>query len=264
MVLSRRLLFRSGMWEIARPRHPLTAGHVLIRLSDPSTEFVESSAADWLFCHDLARLALRDVLGANRCSVMFAHQWHALGSAVGEPVAESSTPTFHLFGRWDGETTTPGRQLTLPAHRRAAEPEDSLEVVDAGIRESLRLSAPGLLAEGRKKAPSQQQPASGVVPVHLPVPLVATIDSGPRHSVIQPGSGVSSISEVGPGELVALGAALGALPLADGVSGFSCVAVESEHPGSALRIHALGRSAAEDENPMVELFNLPEVSLALL
>ncbi|HKU35430.1 MAG TPA: hypothetical protein VJP90_07760, partial [Paenarthrobacter sp.] len=108
MVLSRQLLFRSAVWEIARPRHPLTAGHIVVRLSDPSTEFAEPSAADWLLCHNLARAALQDVLGAVRCAVMFAHRWHPIGSAVGEPVAESSTPTFHLFGRWASETTTPG------------------------------------------------------------------------------------------------------------------------------------------------------------
>lgn len=125
MVLSRRLLFRSGIWEIAVPRHPLTAGHVLIRLSDPSTEFTEASAADWLFCHNLARAALEDVLGAKRFAVMFANRWHPLGSAIGEPVAESSTPTFHLFARWEAESTTPGRQLALPAHHRVPEPEDS-------------------------------------------------------------------------------------------------------------------------------------------
>ncbi len=144
MGLERRLLYRSGgFWEIARPRHPLTAGHILIRLSDPSTEFAQASASDWLFCHNLVRAALHDVLGgATRFSVMFAHRWHPLGSAIGEPVAESSTPpTFHLFGRWDGEATTPGAQLSLPAHRRVGgEPEHTLELTDTALREALRLS----------------------------------------------------------------------------------------------------------------------------
>jgi hypothetical protein len=67
-----------------------------------------------------------------------------------------------------------------------------------------------------------------------------------------------------------MGSALGALPLTSGLTGFSCVAVEGGDPGeggnrgSTLRIHAVGRSAAEEANPMVDLFNLPEVSFALL
>ncbi|MET4621344.1 hypothetical protein ABIE18_002805 [Arthrobacter sp. 2762] len=264
MVLSRRLLFRSGIWEIARPRHPLTAGHILIRLSDPSTEFTESSAADWLSCHNLARAALDDVLGAKRCAVMFAHRWHPLGSAIGEPVAESSTPTFHLFARWAAETTTPGRQLALPAHHRVPEPEDSLDIVDAQIRDSLRLGVASIPKAPTGQAGSAPAATSGVVPVQVPVPLVATVDAARHHSVIEPASGAASISSVLPGELVAVGTALGALPLTSGLTGFSCVAVEGGNPGSALRIHAVGRSAAEQANPMVEMFNLPEVSFALL
>jgi hypothetical protein len=38
------------MWEVARPRAPLTEGHFMVRLSDPATPFTEESAADWLRC----------------------------------------------------------------------------------------------------------------------------------------------------------------------------------------------------------------------
>lgn len=269
MALYRRLLFRSDMWEIARPRHPLTAGHLLIRLSDPSTEFAEPSAADWLLCHGLARVALRDVLGAHCAALMFAHNWHPLGSSVGEPVAESSTPTFHLFGRWKGETTTPGRQLSLPAHRRVAEPEANLDVVDTRIRDSLRLTTSGS-AEPGTEAGLAPRPGAGVVPLPPqaplppPVPLVATVDHTRHHSVIEPASGAGSIADVQPGELVSIAEALATLPLTSGLSGFSCVVVESGEPGAAVRVHAVGRSGAEESNPMLELFRLPEVSLALL
>ncbi|BCW49465.1 hypothetical protein [Arthrobacter sp. StoSoilB13] len=291
MVLSRRLLFRSGIWEIARPRHPLTTGHVLIRLSDPSTEFTETSAADWLFCHNLLRAALDEVLGAKRFTVMFAHRWHPLGAAVGEPVAESSTPTFHLFARWGSESTTPGRQLALPAHHRVPVPEDILDIVDARIRDSLQLSAANVAKAPTGQAGSAHSATSGVVPVQVPFPRgplplgplppapfprVATIDAARHHSVIEPASGAAAISAVLPAELVAMGSALGALPLTSGLTGFSCVAIEGGdpgeggspgeggNPGSTLRIHAVGRSAAEEANPMVDLFNLPEVSFALL
>ncbi|MDI2035817.1 hypothetical protein [Paenarthrobacter nitroguajacolicus] len=256
--MTRRLLYRSGFWEIARPRHPLTAGHVVIRLSDPSTDFALPSAADWLYCHNLARTALSKVLGAERCALMFAHQWHPLGAGLGEPVAESSTPTFHLFGRWEGESTTPGLQLSLPAHRRAALPESELEATDQAIRDALR--------RGRPEAVLASEPAAeaAVEPSFDPARLVRTIPAGARHTVMELVRGVSSVRDVLPSELLAIAASLGALPFSRGVSGFSCIALESGSPGSPLRIHALGRSAAEDVNPLVDLIRSPEVSLALL
>ncbi|KIA72146.1 hypothetical protein HMI60_14855 [Paenarthrobacter sp. YJN-D] len=258
MVMSRRLLYRSGFWEIARPRHPLTAAHVVVRLSDPSTDFALPSATDWLFCHHLARAALAKVLGVEHCAVMFAHQWHPLGAGLGEPVAESSTPTFHLFGRWAGETTTPGLQLSLPAHRRVALPESELEATDEAIRESLRRELPDAIVASADAA------RAAVEPVPDPAVLVRTIPAGERHTVMEPVSGVASVRDFLPADLLAIGASLGALPLSGGVSGFSCLAVESLTPGTPLRVHALGRSAAEELNPVVELFRSPEVSLALL
>jgi diadenosine tetraphosphate (Ap4A) HIT family hydrolase len=258
MGLERRLLYRSGFWEIARPRHPLTAGHILIRLSDPSTEFAQASASDWLFCHNLVRAALHDVLGATRSAVMFAHRWHPLGSAIGEPVAESSTPTFHLFGRWDGETTTPGAQLSLPAHRRVGEPDHHLEVTDAAVREALRRSRPEAAVS------SGPQAGDAVEPSTVPGPLVRALQAGPGHTVIEPVRAVASVGEILAAELLAMGTALTELPLTGGLSGFSCVALESETTGTPLRVHALGRSAAETVNPLEDLLRSPEVSLALL
>ena len=92
-------------------------------------------------CHNAARQALADVLGATRCTVVFAHQWHPLGAAIGEPEVESSTPTFHLFGRWDGEPVTPGEQLLLPAQRRVPVAPEELVEFDGGLRAALRRSA---------------------------------------------------------------------------------------------------------------------------
>lgn len=265
MGLERRLLYRSGFWEIARPRHPLTAGHILIRLSDPSTEFAQASASDWLFCHNLVRAALHDVLGATRFAVMFAHRWHPLGSAIGEPVAESSTPTFHVFGRWDGETTTPGAQLSLPAHRRLGEPDHPLEATDAAVREALRRS------RSEAAVSSEPQPGDAVVPVSdlspgsaESRPLARAVQTGPRHTVIEPVRAVASVRGILPEELLAMAAALAELPLGGGLSGFSCLALESESAGTPLRVHALGRSAAEEVNPLEDLLRSPEVSLALL
>jgi len=264
MGLERRLLYRSGFWEIARPRHPLTAGHILIRLSDPSTEFAQASASDWLFCHNLVRAALHDVLGATRFAVMFAHRWHPLGSAIGEPVAESSTPTFHLFGRWDGETTTPGAQLSLPAHHRVGEPEHTLATTDAAVREALRLSRPKASVSSGSESGAAVERSFEVEPFSNPGSLVRAVETGPRHTVIEPVRAVANVRDIQPAELLAMAATLGALPLTGGLSGFSCLALESERPGSPLRVHALSRSAAEDVNPMVDLLRSPEVSLALL
>lgn len=258
MVTSRRLLYRSAFWEIARPRHPLTAGHVVIRLSDPATEFAHPSATDWLFCHGLVRAALADVLGATRCAIMFAYQWHPLGSAIGEPVAESSTPTFHLFSRWAGETTTPGHQLSLPAHRRVGETDHDLEATDDALREALRLAVPETMVG------SDATVRAGVEPFSGPEPLVRAVDAGPRHTILEPVRNVASVSEVRPVELLAMGAALTALPRAGGFSGVSCVALEGAGTGAPVRVHAVRRSAAEDHNPLEDLFNSPEVSLALL
>ncbi|WP_024817688.1 hypothetical protein [Arthrobacter sp. 31Y] len=265
MRMERRLLYRSGFWEIARPRHPLTAGHILIRLSDPSTEFAQASASDWLFCHNLVRAALHDVLGATRFAVMFAHRWHPLGSAIGEPVAESSTPTFHLFGRWDGETTTPGAQLSLPAHRRLGEPDHPLEATDAAVREALRRSRSESAVSSGPQAGDAVVPVSDLgPPLSHSVSLARAVQTGPRHTVIEAVRSVASVREILPAELLAMGAVLAELPLGGGLSGFSCLALESETAGTPLRVHALGRSAAEEVNPLEDLLRSPEVSLALL
>jgi len=258
MTLERRLLYRSAFWEIARPRHPLTAGHILIRLSDPSTEFGLASASDWLFCHNLARAALRDVLGATRHAVMFAHRWHPLGSAIGEPVAESSTPTFHLFGRWDGESTTPGAQLSLPAHHRRGEPDHRLEAIDAAVREALRLNRPTSMVS------SGHDVSHGVEPSAESGSLVRTVQAGTHHTVIEPTRAVTAIREIRASELLAIAASLAELPLTGGLSGFSCLALEPKTADAPIRVHALGRSAAETTNPLEDLLRSPEVSLALL
>lgn len=251
--LERRLLFRSGIWEIARPRTPLTEGHVLIRLSDPATPFESASASDWLFCHTIARHALSEVLGSTRCALMFAHRWHPLGAAIGEPAAESSTPTFHLFGRWDGEPTTPGGQLGLPAHRRVA--AGPLVELDIRMRGALRRAAQ---SSSRSGAPLELLPApfprvrSGV-PVH---------PAGVRHTVLAFEPAVASIGDLSPSAVLALGAAVERLPSGSGISGFSCVA--SEGGSAGLELHVLGRSAAEAANPLERLLGSSEVSLALL
>ena len=250
MPMARRLLFRSSMWEVARPRTPLTEGHFMVRLSDPATPFTEDSAADWLLCYSAARAALHEVLHSSLCTVMFPFRWHPLGSAIGEPAAESSTPGFHLFARWAGESTTPGSQLALPAHRRrAAGPFDDL---DASLRAVLQRTAAARLAAARR--PESRQDVS----------WVSGLGDAAHHRVLVPEPGVGTVSQLTPSSLLSLAAALEELPTGDRVTGYSCVMTEAAGSERRLELHALGRSAGEERNPLESLENLPEVSRALL
>jgi len=255
MQLSRRLLFGSSVWEVSRPRTPLTSGHLLIRLSDPATALDHRSAADWLLCHNAARTALADVLGAAACTLLFAHRWHALGAAIGEPAAESSTPTFHLFGRWDAEPVTPGEQLSLPAQRRKPVPDQDLDTYDAGLRTALLKAA---TAAGSTAAGS----GSGA-----PLPAIRSwapsAAAGPHHTVLAPERTISSVADVTPPELLALAAALEALALQQAVTGFSCIVPDTAVTGR-FELHALGRSAGEAVNPLEKILQSPEISQPLL
>jgi hypothetical protein len=260
MRLSRRLLFGSAVWEVARPRTPLTAGHLMIRLSNPATALDHRSAADWLRCHNAARLALAEVLGAPSCTLLFAHRWHPLGDAIGEPSAESSTPTFHLFGRWDGEPATPAGQLSLPAQRRAPAPERDLEKYDAGLRAALLRTAATL---------DDFDAAAGRFPQESPpLPLIRSWSpdnpAGVDHTVLSPERAIRSVHEVTPPELLALAAALEALALRQSVSGLSCLVPDTSVTGGRLELHALGRSAGESVNPFEKLLGSPEINPALL
>jgi hypothetical protein len=61
-----------------------------------------------------------------------------------------------------------------------------------------------------------------------------------------------------------LAATLEDLPTGDGVTGYSCFMTDTAGPGAPLELHALGRSAGEERNPLESLEKLPEVSRALL
>ena len=254
MNVSRRLLFDSDFWEVARPRTALNAGHLLIRLTNPATAFDLRSAADWLHCHTIARQALANVLGASRCTVVFAHQWHPIGAAIGEPEAESSTPTFHLFGRWDAEPVTPGEQLRVPAQRRVPAPAEELKEYDGGLRTALRLLA---VTQEAEPVP----PADGTLPELTA--RAPQVKAGAHHTLLSPALAPAPGGAVlTPGHLLALAAAIQGLTDRPGVTGLSCVVPE---PGAGgLKVHAMGRSAGESLNPMQEFLDLPKVSQALL
>ena len=257
MSLSRRLLYASEVWEVARPRTALTAGHLLIRLSNPAIAFDLRSAADWLLCHNAARQALAEVLGATRCTVVFAHQWHPIGAAIGEPEVESSTPTFHLFGRWDGEPVTPGDQLLLPTQRRVPAAADELAEYDGGLRAALRRLGCGAISRAASADSGGCPSAGAALVVHS-----AGEGRSPHHTVLSPAPAGVGRTPLTPGHLLALAAALQGLTERRGVTGLSCVVPD---PGAGrLEVHALGRSAGESVNPLQEFLSLPKVSQALL
>lgn len=275
MNVSRRLLFASAFWEVARPRTALNAGHLLIRLTNPAIAFDLRSATDWLHCHSIARQALADVLGASRCTVVFAHRWHPIGAAIGEPEVESSTPTFHVFGRWDAEPVTPGEQLRLPAQRRVPAAAEKLKEYDGGLRAALRRLAVEQEAVARwqfaamltSDTAANCHLADPAPPVDGALPELTArapqVKAGAHHTVLAPavppapgGPGLT------PGHLLALAAAVQGLTDLPGVTGLSCV-VPEPGPGG-LEVHAMGRSAGEPVNPMQEFLDLPKVSQALL
>jgi diadenosine tetraphosphate (Ap4A) HIT family hydrolase len=279
MQLSRRLLFGSAVWEVTRPRTPLTAGHLMIRLSNPATTLDHRSAADWLRCHNAARRALADVLGADTCTLLFAHRWHALGAAIGEPAAESSTPTFHLFGRWDGEPVTPAGQLSLPAQRRKPAPDQELDKYDAGLRTALLKAAtasvdgtahgtPDFAADGAGSADIAEGDTEAAQEQEAPLPAIRawapSSPAGSDHTVLAPERTIGSVEDVTPRELLALAAALEALALRQAVTGLSCLVPDTAVTAGRLELHALGRSAGEAVNPFEMLLRSPEISPALL
>lgn len=264
MSMLRRLLYASDVWEIVRPRTALTAGHLLIRLTNPATAFDLRSAADWLLCHTAARQALAEVLGATRCTVVFAHQWHPIGTAIGEPEVESSTPTFHLFGRWDNESATPGEKLLLPTQRRVPAAAAELAEYDGGLRTALRrLAVERSVAAGwHFAAMAGHDTAAKCHPADPGTEITSSapqFKAGPHHTVLSPASDEAVLT---PGHLLALAAALEGLREHRGVTGISCV-VPDPGPGR-LEVHALGRSAGEPVNPLQEFLSLPKVSQALL
>lgn len=267
MGLARRLLWGSAAWEVARPRTPLTAGHLLIRLSNPATALDARSASDWLRCHKAAVAALTQVLGVTHSTLMFAYKWHALGAAMGEPVAESSTPTFHLFGRWDVEPVTPAAVLALPAHRRTPLGEDELLKIDLALRDALRAAAAFdaelMVAEDDRDAdPLAGDDAATTLPDVATGTPAHPIDGGHRVLTVQ--RALASISDVRPVEILALAKVLEGLAADPTVSGLSCIAPDPAVTGGRLEVHVLGRSANESRNPLVALLDSPELSQALL
>jgi hypothetical protein len=198
---------------------------------------------------------------------MFAYQWHALGAAVGEPVAESSTPTFHLFGRWDAEPVTPGAVLALPAHRRTPLGEEEFLEIDLALRDALRAAAAfdaELTADDDDVNGDALASENDTTTLPKVVTITPTHPIDDRHRVLTLEHTVPSISDVLPAEMLALARALEGLAADTTVSGLSCVAPDPSVTRDRLEVHVLGRSANESRNPLAALLDSPELSQALL
>ena len=114
---TREQLLTSTFWSIRRPKFPLTAGHFVIRLNDPALAFDPESAADLLHCYGQLRRASTELVGATAAQLYTSRNWQPVGDAVGEPLAETSTPSLHAFIVFPG-SPTPAAALTRPAHLR--------------------------------------------------------------------------------------------------------------------------------------------------
>lgn len=128
----REQLYASTFWGVRRPQFPLTPGHFVIRLADPSLAFGPDSAGDLLHCYGRLRQALTALRGATAAQLFISRNWSPVGDAIGEPLSETSTPTLHAFISWPGSPLA-AAALRLPAHLRAA------TAPDADQDEALRL-----------------------------------------------------------------------------------------------------------------------------
>lgn len=131
-VPAREQLYASTFWGIRRPQLPLTPGHFVIRLTDPSLAFGPESATDLLHCYRHLRQALTAINGATAAQLYISRNWSPVGDALGEPLSETSTPTLHAFISWPGSPAA-SVALRLPAHLRQAATHY------AALDESLRL-----------------------------------------------------------------------------------------------------------------------------
>lgn len=130
-MAAREHLFASTFWDVCRPKVPLTPGHFVIRLNDPSLAFDADSAADLLRCYGRLRRAVVDASGATAAQLYISRNWQPVGDAIGEPVSETSTPSLHAFFAWPGSPTA-SAALILPAHQRL--PSTQTASLDSAVR----------------------------------------------------------------------------------------------------------------------------------
>ncbi|SEE99640.1 hypothetical protein SAMN04489740_3613 [Arthrobacter alpinus] len=200
MVPIRTNLYSSIFWSVSRPKFPLSLGHFVIRLNDPALAFSTESAADLLHCYGSWRRAMTELSGATAAQLYMAQNWQPVGDALGEPLAETSTPTLHVFFNVPGSTTA-AAALRLPAHQRVAV-EDT-----ADLDEQLRLWRDSVAGEPALEAGLTDSPPSGPEPVfRLEAVNPATLNDG--HWMAVPRTASTTIDHIEAESLVELAGAM--------------------------------------------------------
>jgi hypothetical protein len=243
-------LYSSTFWSVSRPKFPLMAGHFVIRLNDPSIAFGRESAADLLRCYGHLRHALTELAGATAAQLYMALHWQPVGNAIGEPLAETSTPTLHtFFALPDG--TTAAAALRLPAHERVAV-EDTVEL-DEALR-SWRGAAPSAAAGPSHGGDSIHAAEGRAFQIEAASPESGESFRG-GHWTAVPRSVNSSFDRMAPDSLVELagtmeGLVTGAVPPFQGITSWVTDAWASTAPAT---IHIFARHHG-DERQQVASF----------
>lgn len=211
LVSGREQLYASTFWGIRRPQFPLTPGHFVIRLTDPSLAFDLESATDLLHCYRHVRLAMAALKGATAAQLYISRNWSPVGDAMGEPVAETSTPTLHVFISWPGSPAA-SAALRLPAHLRqpvadCAALDESLRQWNTGAKPS-GPATPGTPQTGpaRPEASRGSSPWQSQAFVVEPAPAKAAELFRVGHWTAVPREPVASLDVIDPTALLELAA----------------------------------------------------------
>lgn len=154
MPQPRSQLCSSTFWSVRRPKSTLTQGHFVLRLNDPSLAFDVESATDLLRCYGHLRSALIELRGATAAQLYLALNWQPVGDALGEPVAETSTPSLHVFFTLPGSTTA-ASALSRPAHVRPA--AGNTEELDEQLRRWQGGKVASTPSHGKRPEPKPEQ-----------------------------------------------------------------------------------------------------------
>ncbi|MEO6530733.1 MAG: hypothetical protein ABI563_04045 [Specibacter sp.] len=243
MSAVREQLLVSAFWSIRRPQAALTAGHFVIRLNDPAMEFSGDSAGDLLHCYHRLVGAMEQLHGPVVAQIYVALNWQPVGDAIGEPVAETSTPTVHVFLQ-GARLPSVSSILQLPAHDRV--PHDGATETDSALREALH---------------SQTGPAAGVAGLPpSPTFSVKELSDVQWTAVLEPRS--PTVRSMGVERLLKLAATLESLharaaPAIAGATLWACEQWTAGGKGAvdgngAATINLFGRRHGHGENPVAD------------
>lgn len=254
-MAAREHLFASTFWDVCRPKIPLTPGHFVIRLNDPSLAFDAESATDLLRCYGRLRRAVMDASGATAAQLYISRNWQPVGDAIGEPVSETSTPSLHTFFAWPGSPTV-SAALNLPAHLRV--PSTETASLDDAVRDWAD-GASGCLID-QALAPRTEQaaemPGSEDAPISGPwisrTFLVETAQEIPGHPAATghwtaaPRREVGSLDEVGTEALLELAAGVEEMAWNSSLRHAGMTVWASDVWGTPAVIHIFGRQHGSD------------------